>query len=100
VIRQGEIREVENHVRVVVLSGDSVNAAAFPIVAPIQRNVHDVPPYLIALTEQDPVKGAVNMGLLHAADPVVVDSQPPVGIVCGPTFERVFEAVNDLFTRD
>ncbi len=97
----GEIRDYirgGNRARVLIVSRDDVSNDAYPIVVPIVRQGADIPPYTIALTEQDPVSGYVEVALITAlTDP---DSLGPVvGTIGGATWQRVLQAVHDLIAE-
>lgn len=97
-IRQGEIRDYSlrsGRGRVVVVSRDEVSNGAHPIVVPIQRGTDDIPPFLVALADQDPMAGTVNVAKLAFANPDALGE--PIGLVTGDTWQRLREAVVGLF---
>jgi hypothetical protein len=61
--------------------------------APIRHGGANIPPYLIALADADPLGGGVDAYRLRRAEP---DGQP-VGIITGGTMQRVREAVYTVF---
>ncbi len=99
VAHQGEVRELrlgQHRYRVVVVSSDAYNVAEPAVlVAPLRRRAADVPPYLIAMADQDPVGGTVDVGLLaHVEQPALGEV---VGILTGATMARVRDALHVLF---
>lgn len=93
-IRQAEVRDYQKG-RVVVLSNDVVNHEAYPIVARLHGRMEETLPYLIGTVEQDPIRGAVDVGLLGFANPDALGE--PVGMLTGATMARVLDAVRALF---
>jgi mRNA-degrading endonuclease toxin of MazEF toxin-antitoxin module len=94
-IRQGEIRDLVHgayQVKVVVVSGDAWNEHFPPIIAPILRNLADMPPAIIALHNSDPYAGAVVLAELGAVNATDVGDTVH-GIVLGDTMRRIREAV-------
>jgi mRNA-degrading endonuclease toxin of MazEF toxin-antitoxin module len=98
VIRQGEIRDYHlpsARGRVVVVSRDEVSNGTYPIVVSIQRGTDDVPPFLVALAEHDPMAGTVDVARLAFADPDQLSE--PIGLVSGDTWSRLRDAIMSLF---
>jgi mRNA interferase MazF len=96
VVSQGEIYDyaVNNaHFRVLVVSSDAHNMIRTPWVAPIRHGRTDIPPYLVALVDADPVGGAVDLDRLRRGLP----NGDPVGLVTGATMSRVRAAVATVF---
>jgi mRNA interferase MazF len=96
--------------RVVVLSSDlhngygvpgadksSVPANASPFCAPIvrQRGATELPPYAVALTEQDPITGVVVVNRMRRL-PASVGAER-IGMVTGASMARLAEAMRGLF---
>lgn len=95
--RQGEIRGYGPYGKVVVLSTDEVSNGGFPVVAPVNRDGEDIPPYMVGLADQDPIRGAVDVARLsHVPEPDKYLGEA-VGLLSGATMERVRNAVLDLF---
>jgi hypothetical protein len=96
-VNQGELYEHDvngSRFRVLVVSSDSHNLTRTPWVAPIRRGRADIPPYLVALHDADPLGGAVDLDRLRRAEP----NGPPLGLITGSTMNRVREAVSAFFT--
>ena len=85
--------------RVLVLSADSYNDRSdpSPFCAPIvrQRGVTELPPYAVALTEQDPVTGVVVVNRLRRL-PASTGAER-IGMVTGASMARLAEALRGLF---
>ena len=85
--------------RVLVLSGDDYNGRknAAPFCAPIvrQRGAVELPPYAVALTEQDPITGVVVVNRMRRL-PAEVGTER-IGMVTGSSMARLTEAMRDLF---
>jgi len=102
-MRRGEIWTIGNRTdlryRVLVLSGDSYNDRknAAPFCAPIvrQRGATELPPYAVALTEQDPVTGVVVVNRLRRL-PASTGAER-IGMVTGASMVRLAEAMRSLF---
>jgi mRNA interferase MazF len=96
VVNQGEIYDytINNaRFRILVVSSDAHNMIRTPWVAPIRHGRSDIPPYLVALLDTDPLGGAVDLDRLRRGLP----SGDPVGLVTGATMSRVREAVATVF---
>jgi len=102
-MRRGEIWTIGNatdlRYRVLVLSGDSFNERknAAPFCAPIvrQRGSVELPPYAVALTEQDPITGVVVVNRMRR---LPADSGAErIGMVTGSSMARLAEAMRELF---
>ena len=82
-----------------VLSGDSYNDRknAAPFCAPIvrQRGATELPPYAVALTEQDPITGIVVVNRMRRL-PASVGAER-IGMVTGASMVRLAEAMRSLF---
>ena len=85
--------------RVLVLSADSYNERSdpSPFCAPIvrQRGAVELPPYAVALTEQDPVTGVVVVNRLRRL-PASTGAER-IGMVTGASMARLAEAMRGLF---
>jgi hypothetical protein len=95
-VRQGEIYDhVVNgsRFRVLVLSSDTHNVTRVPWVAPIRHGAADIPPYLMALVDADPLGGAVDLDRMRRARP----TGEPLGLVTGATMNRVRNAITTVF---
>lgn len=91
-MRQGEIYEHEiggSRYRVLVVSADPHNITRTPWVAPIRHGKADIPPYLVALHDADPLGGSVDLDRLGRATP----TGDLVGMVTGATMNRVRESI-------
>ncbi|MFI5493857.1 type II toxin-antitoxin system PemK/MazF family toxin [Actinoplanes sp. NPDC051859] len=85
--------------RVLVLSSDSYNERtnASPFCAPIvrQRGVTELPPYAVALTEQDPITGVVVINRMRRLpDSVGVER---IGMITGASMARLTDAMREFF---
>ena len=102
-MRRGEIWTIGNRTdlryRVLVLSGDSYNDRknAAPFCAPIvrQRGATELPPYAVALTEQDPITGIVVVNRMRRL-PASIGAER-IGMVTGASMVRLAEAMRSLF---
>ena len=102
-MKRGEIWTIGSRTdlryRVLVLSSDSYNerANASPFCAPIvrQRGATELPPFAIALTEQDPITGVVVVNRMRRL-PAAVGAER-IGMVTGASMARLAEAMRDLF---
>jgi mRNA interferase MazF len=102
-MRRGEIWTIGNRTdlryRVLVLSGDSYNDRknAAPFCAPIvrQRGATELPPYAVALTEQDPITGVVVVNRMRRL-PASIGAER-IGMVTGASMVRLAEAIRSLF---
>ena len=102
-MKRGEIWTIGNRTdlryRVLVLSGDRHNdrASASPFCAPIvrQRGAVELPPYAVALTEQDPITGVVVVNRMRRL-PASVGAER-IGMVTGASMARLADAVRELF---
>ena len=95
-MNQGEIYEHDvNGVRfrVLVVSSDGHNQARTPWIAPIRHGNTNIPPYLVALHDADPLGGAVDLDRLRRAAP----NGQSLGLVTGTTMNRVRAAVFTVF---
>ena len=85
--------------RVLVLSSDSFNerSNASPYCAPIvrQRGAVELPPYAVALTEQDPITGIVVVNRMRRL-PASTGAER-IGMVTGASMARLSEALRGLF---
>jgi len=85
--------------RVLVLSADSYNerSNASPFCAPIvrQRGATELPPYAVALTEQDPITGVVVLNRMRRLPPSAGAER--IGMVTGASMVRLVEAIRGLF---
>lgn len=85
--------------RVLVLSSDSFNerSNASPYCAPIvrQRGAVELPPYAVALTEQDPITGIVVINRMRRL-PASTGAER-IGMVTGASMARLSEALRGLF---
>jgi mRNA interferase MazF len=85
--------------RVLVLSADAYNdrSNAAPFCAPIvrQRGATVLPPYAVALTEQDPITGVVVVNRMRRL-PASVGAER-IGMVTGASMARLAEAMRGLF---
>jgi mRNA-degrading endonuclease toxin of MazEF toxin-antitoxin module len=96
VVNQGEIYEHTvngSRFRVLIVSSDSHNVTRTPWIAPIRHGRADIPPYLVALVDADPLGGSVDLDRLRRALPV----GEPLGLVTGATMSRVREAIATVF---
>ncbi|MFC7279759.1 type II toxin-antitoxin system PemK/MazF family toxin [Paractinoplanes rhizophilus] len=102
-MRRGEIWTIGSRTdlryRVLVLSGDSYNDRknAAPFCAPIvrQRGATELPPYAVALTEQDPITGVVVVNRMRRL-PASIGAER-IGMVTGASMARLAEAMRELF---
>jgi mRNA interferase MazF len=102
-MRRGEIWTIGSRTdlryRVLVLSGDSYNDRknAAPFCAPIvrQRGATELPPYAVALTEQDPITGVVVVNRMRRL-PASTGAER-IGMVTGASMVRLAEAMRSLF---
>src|SRR3954453_7667701 len=102
-MRRGEIWTIGNRTdlryRVLVLSADSYNerSNASPFCAPIvrQRGAVELPPFAVALSEQDPVGGIVVVNRMRRL-PASVGAER-LGMVTGASMAKLTEAVRGLF---
>jgi mRNA interferase MazF len=102
-MRRGEIWTIGSRTdlryRVLVLSGDSYNerSNASPFCAPIVRlrGATDLPPYAVALTEQDPITGVVVVNRMRRL-PAETGAER-IGMVTGASMARLTEAMRALF---
>jgi mRNA interferase MazF len=102
-MRRGEIWTIGNRTdlryRVLVLSADSYNERknASPFCAPIvrQRGATELPPYAVALTEQDPITGVVVVNRMRRL-PAEIGAER-IGMVTGASMSRLTEAMRGLF---
>ena len=102
-MKRGEIWTIGSRTdlryRVLVLSADSYNERtnAAPFCAPIvrQRGAVELPPYAVALTEQDPITGIVVVNRMRRL-PVSVGAER-IGMVTGASMDRLAKAIRDLF---
>ncbi len=92
-IRQGEVYTYGRG-RIVVLSNEEVNET-YPIAAPLGRGTQDLPPFMVALADQDPIAGTVHVGRLAFCDPTLLEK--PAGLLTGATMSRILESVHTLF---
>jgi mRNA-degrading endonuclease toxin of MazEF toxin-antitoxin module len=96
-VRQGEVYELSiqgSRFRGLVVSNDAHNEARVAWVAPIRHGRADIPPYLIALHDTDPLGGAVDLDLMRRFAP----SGEPVGTITGATLARVLAAISTVFS--
>jgi mRNA interferase MazF len=102
-VKRGEIWTIGSRTdlryRVLVLSADSYNERgnAAPFCAPIvrQRGAVELPPYAVALTEQDPITGIVVVNRMRRL-PASVGAER-IGMVTGASMDRLAKAIRDLF---
>jgi mRNA interferase MazF len=102
-VKRGEIWTIGDRTdlryRVLVLSGDTYNERnnASPYCAPIvrQRGSTELPPFAVALTEQDPITGVVVVNRMRRL-PASVGAER-IGMVTGASMARLTEAMRDLF---
>jgi mRNA interferase MazF len=102
-MRRGEIWTIGSRTdlryRVLVLSGDDFNERknAAPFCAPIvrQRGATELPPYAVALTEQDPITGVVVVNRMRRL-PASTGAER-IGMATGASMVRLAEAVRELF---
>jgi mRNA interferase MazF len=102
-VKRGEIWTIGSRTdlryRVLVLSADSYNERgnAAPFCAPIvrQRGAVKLPPYAVALTEQDPITGVVVVNRIRRL-PASVGAER-IGMVTGASMDRLAKAIRDLF---
>ena len=102
-MRRGEIWTIGNRTdlryRLLILSGDSYNDRknAAPFCAPIvrQRGATELPPYAVALTEQDPITGVVVVNRMRRL-PASIGAER-IGMVTGASMVRLAEAMRSLF---
>jgi mRNA interferase MazF len=84
---------------VLVLSGDMFNDRknAAPFCAPIvrQRGAVDLPPFAVALGEQDPITGVVVVNRMRRL-PTSIGAER-LGMVTGSSMVRLTQAMRDLF---
>jgi hypothetical protein len=96
VVNQGEIYEHavnDARYRVLVVSADMHNITRTPWIAPIRHGRADIPPYLVALNDADPLGGAVDLDRLRRASP----NGELLGLVTGATMNRVRESIAAVF---
>ena len=102
-VNRGEIWTIGDRTdlryRVLVLSADAYNdrSNAAPFCAPIvrQRGATVLPPYAVALTEQDPITGVVVVNRMRRL-PASVGAER-IGMVTGASMARLAEAMRGLF---
>jgi mRNA interferase MazF len=102
-MKRGEIWTIGSRTdlryRVLVLSADSYNERvnAAPFCAPIvrQRGAVELPPYAVALTEQDPITGVVVVNRMRRL-PASAGAER-IGMVTGASMARLAEALRGLF---
>jgi mRNA interferase MazF len=102
-VKRGEIWTIGNRTdlryRVLVLSADTFNdrSNASPYCAPIvrQRGAVELPPYAVALTEQDPITGIVVVNRMRRL-PASTGAER-IGMVTGASMNRLAEALRGLF---
>ena len=102
-VNRGEIWTIGSRtdlrLRVLVLSSDNYNERvnASPHCAPIvrQRGATELPPYAVALTEQDPITGVVVVNRMRRL-PASVGAER-IGMVTGASMARLAEAMRGLF---
>lgn len=102
-MKRGEIWTIGSRTdlryRVLVLSSDTHNERknASPFCAPIvrQRGVTELPPFAVALTEQDPITGVVVVNRMRRL-PAAIGAER-IGMVTGASMARLTEAMRDLF---
>jgi len=102
-MRRGEIWTIGSRTdlryRVLVLSADNFNDRKnpSPFCAPIvrQRGATELPPYAVALTEQDPITGVVVVNRMRRL-PAAIGAER-IGMVTGASMVRLAEAVRELF---
>jgi mRNA interferase MazF len=102
-VKRGEIWTIGSptdlRYRVLVLSSDSFNdrGNASPYCAPIvrQRGAVELPPYAVALTEQDPITGVVVVNRMRRL-PASTGAER-IGMVTGASMARLSEALRGLF---
>lgn len=95
-MRQGEIYDhviSGSRFRVLVVSSDAHNGTRVPWLAPIRRGAADIPPYLVALVDADPLGGTIDLDRLRRASPI----GDPAGMVTGATMNRVRDAIRTMF---
>jgi len=102
-MKRGEIWTIGNRTdlryRVLVLSADSFNerSTASPFCAPIvrQRGATELPPYAVALTEQDPITGVVVLNRMRRL-PAAIGAER-IGMITGASMVRLADAMRTLF---
>jgi mRNA interferase MazF len=102
-MKRGEIWTIGHRTdlryRVLVLSGDGYNerSNAAPFCAPIvrQRGTVELPPFAVALTEQDPITGVVVVNRMRRL-PASIGAER-IGMVTGASMARLTDAMRDLF---
>jgi mRNA interferase MazF len=102
-MRRGEIWTIGSptdlRYRVLVLSADTYNERvnASPYCAPIvrQRGATELPPFAVALTEQDPITGVVVVNRMRRL-PASTGAER-IGMVTGASMARLAEAMRGLF---
>jgi mRNA interferase MazF len=102
-MKRGEIWTIGSRTdlryRVLVLSADNHNdrSNASPYCAPIvrQRGATELPPYAVALTEQDPITGVVVVNRMRRL-PAAIGAER-IGMVTGASMARLADAMRDLF---
>jgi mRNA interferase MazF len=102
-MRRGEIWTIGSptdlRYRVLVLSSDTYNerSNASPYCAPIVRlrGATELPPYAVALTEQDPITGIVVLNRMRRL-PAETGAER-IGMVTGASMSRLTEAMRSLF---
>lgn len=95
-MRQGEIYEhavAGSRFRVLVVSADAHNATRAPWIAPVRHGSADIPPYLVALHDADPLGGAIDLDRMRRALP----NGPALGLITGATMNRVRESIAAVF---
>jgi mRNA interferase MazF len=97
VVRQGAIYEHTvgtSRYRVAVASSDAHNDTdKTPWIVPIRHGTVDAPPYLVALTDPDPLSGVLDVDRMIRALP----NGTEIGILTGATLTRLREAIYTLF---
>jgi mRNA interferase MazF len=102
-VKRGEIWTIGSRTdlryRVLVLSSDDHNDRknASPFCAPIvrQRGATELPPFAVALTEQDPITGVVVINRMRRL-PASIGAEL-IGMVTGASMARLTDAMRDLF---
>jgi mRNA interferase MazF len=99
VVNQGGIHDYqlgERQYRVLVVTSDRHNnETGRPFVVPLRRRATDAPPYLIAMSDQDPIGGTADLGRLIRVDAAALGAE--LGLITGATLERVRDAIYTLF---
>src|SRR5690242_12458050 len=102
-MRRGEVWTIGSRTdlryRVLVLSADTFNdrTNAAPFCAPIvrQRGATELPPFAVALSEQDPITGVVVVNRMRRL-PASTGAER-IGMVTGASMVRLAEAMRSLF---